>query len=65
MVRWIDRRGRKPSYSAEDVSRVLGLLGEGRTPSAVSKELGLSRHSIYRIKEDPSAAFAAVQAWTV
>jgi len=48
--------GRKPSYSAEDVSRVLGLLGEGRTPSAVSKELGLSRQAIYRIKEDPSGA---------
>jgi DNA invertase Pin-like site-specific DNA recombinase len=55
--------GRKPSYSAEDVSRVLGLLGEGRTPSAISKELGLSRQAIYRIKEDPSGAFATAQAW--
>lgn len=55
--------GRKPSYSADDVSRVLGLLGEGRNPSAISKELGLSRQSIYRIKENPSAAFAIAEAW--
>lgn len=55
--------GRKPSYSAEDVSRVLGLLDEGQTPSAISKALGLSRQTVYRIKEDPSAAFAVAQAW--
>jgi DNA invertase Pin-like site-specific DNA recombinase len=55
--------GRKPSYTSRDVSRVLGRLGEGRTPSAISRELGLSRQTIYRIKEDPGGAFAAARAW--
>jgi len=55
--------GRKPSYSTSDVPRVLGLLGEGRAVSAISKELGLSRQAIYRIQENPSAAIATAQAW--
>lgn len=55
--------GRKPSYSTGDVPRVLGLLGEGRAVSAIAKELELSRQTIYRIQEDPSAAIATAQAW--
>ncbi|MFM8333911.1 MAG: helix-turn-helix domain-containing protein, partial [Candidatus Methylumidiphilus sp.] len=55
--------GRKPSYSAGDVPEVQRLLGEGRPVAAIAKALGLSRQAIYRIKEDPSAAIAAAQAW--
>lgn len=55
--------GRKPSYSSGDVPKVLGLLGEGRSVSAIAKELGLSRQAIYRIQKDPSTAIATAKAW--
>jgi putative DNA-invertase from lambdoid prophage Rac len=56
-------RGRKPSFTEENVNAVVSLIGEGVSVSETSKRLGLSRQVVYRVKESPEAAIAAVRAW--
>jgi DNA invertase Pin-like site-specific DNA recombinase len=55
--------GRKPSYSADQISQVVSLIGAGEGVSTVAKRLGLSRAAVYRIQKGPEAAFASVRAW--
>ena len=55
--------GRKPSYTRMQYQSVLDLLSQGAGVSIISKETGLSRPAIYRIKDDPSAAVAALGQW--
>lgn len=55
-------RGRKPSYSAEQIEQVVGLL-ETTNPNAVAKSVGLSRQAVLRIAADPDAAYARVAKW--
>ena len=57
--------GRKPSYTESDITRALELLNSGKTVSDIAKELGLSRQSIYRIKDDPGAAFSKAELWAL
>lgn len=56
--------GRKPSYTADQISQVVSLSGAGEGVSTVAKRLGLSRAAVYRIQKGPEAAFASVQSWT-
>lgn len=56
-------RGRKPSYSREQFALVRDLLHQGIHVSAVSKTTGLSRQTVYRLKDDPAAAEAALAEW--
>lgn len=56
-------RGRKPSYTENQISEVIALTGEGKGVSEVATQLGLSRAAIYRIQKSPSDAFASVRAW--
>jgi putative DNA-invertase from lambdoid prophage Rac len=56
-------RGRKPSYSREQMGRVQDLLAQGLGISAITKVTGLSRQTVYRIIEDPVAAEAAAARW--
>jgi putative DNA-invertase from lambdoid prophage Rac len=56
-------KGRRPSFNREQLEAVRGLLGTGTGVSAVAKETGLSRQTIYRIKNDPSAAEKALAVW--
>jgi len=56
-------RGRKPSYDRKTFEVALHLLNLGNGPSAVSKETGLSRQTLIRIRDNPEAAFAAIQRW--
>lgn len=56
-------RGRRPSYSRDQLTRVVELLGTGTAPAQVAKQAGVSRQTVYRIKEDPSAAERALGAW--
>lgn len=58
-------KGRKPSYSREQLEAVIVMLGDGFGVQAVSKKLGLSRATIYRIQESPAKAFAALDAWAL
>ena len=55
--------GRQPSYTETQISEIVALKGEGKGVSAVAKQLGLSRATIYRIQKCPSDAYASVKAW--
>jgi len=56
-------RGRKPSYSREQLEMVQNMLGQGANIIPISKATSLSRQTIYRIKDDPAAAEAALATW--
>ena len=58
-------RGRKPSYSREQMSRVVEMLAAGQSPAGIARTAGVSRQTVYRIKEDPGAAERALRAWEV
>jgi putative DNA-invertase from lambdoid prophage Rac len=56
--------GRKPSFSREQFAQVREMLGQQTvTVAAIAKETGLTRQTIYRIKDDPAGAEAALTAW--
>ncbi|RAI44799.1 recombinase family protein [Rhodoplanes roseus] len=55
--------GRKPSYTREQFAEVRGLLGQGTEITRISKTTGLSRQTVYRIKNDPTEAEAALIVW--
>jgi putative DNA-invertase from lambdoid prophage Rac len=56
--------GRRPSYTREQFATVRNLLGQDAVGIAhIAKEVGLSRQTVYRIKDDPVAAKAALAAW--
>ncbi|WP_420863475.1 recombinase family protein [Algirhabdus cladophorae] len=56
-------RGRKPSYDRATFELALSLLGLGNGPSTVSKQTGLSRQTLIRIRDEPAAATAAMERW--
>lgn len=58
-------RGRKPSYTKEQLAMVRDMLGRDANPSAIAKATSLSRQTVYRIKDDPAAAEAALATWAV
>jgi putative DNA-invertase from lambdoid prophage Rac len=56
--------GRKPSYTREQFVAVRELLGQEAVGiAAIAKQTGLSRQTVYRIKDDPAGAEAALAAW--
>jgi putative DNA-invertase from lambdoid prophage Rac len=56
--------GRKPSFTRAQLAKVRNMLGQEAVGIArIAKETGLSRQTIYRIKDDPAAAEAALAAW--
>lgn len=58
-------RGRKPSYTAEHVATVRDLLGKGLGPAEIARVSGLSRATVYRIKDDPAGAERALATWAL
>ena len=56
-------RGRKPSFTADTLAQVRDMLGQGANPSAISKATGLSRQTVYRIKDNPAEADASLATW--
>jgi DNA invertase Pin-like site-specific DNA recombinase len=56
-------RGRKPSYTREQFATVRNMLGQEANIVAISKATNLSRQTVYRIKDDPAAAEAALATW--
>ncbi|KMO33071.1 recombinase [Methylobacterium variabile] len=56
-------RGRKPSYTRTQLDSVRAQLAQGATVSAVARNSGLSRQTIYRIQEDPAEAEAILARW--
>jgi DNA invertase Pin-like site-specific DNA recombinase len=56
--------GRKPSFTREQLNKVREMLGQEAVGIAqIAKEAGLTRQTVYRIKDDPAAAEAALAAW--
>jgi putative DNA-invertase from lambdoid prophage Rac len=56
--------GRKPSFTRAQLAKVRNMLGQEAVGIArIAKETGLTRQTVYRIKEDPASAEAALVAW--
>ena len=56
-------KGRKPSYTREQFNIVCDMLGQEAGPSVISKASGLSRQTVYRIKDDRAGAEAILAEW--
>jgi putative DNA-invertase from lambdoid prophage Rac len=56
-------RGRKPTFTWDQFTRVRELLTQGIGVSAVAKTTGLKRQSIYRIQAEPEKQLAALRSW--
>ena len=57
-------RGRKPSFTRDQVDVVRDMLVNGATVSAASVASRLSRQTVYRIKDDPIWVEATLAAWS-
>ncbi|TXN19959.1 helix-turn-helix domain-containing protein [Methylobacterium sp. WL9] len=57
-------RGRKPNLIREQSDAVSGALGQGRGMSSIAAATGLTRQTIYRIKENTAEAEAALARWS-
>lgn len=56
-------RGRKPSFTWEQMGAVRDMLAQGAGVSTIAKATGLSRQAIYRVKDAPALAEAALARW--
>jgi putative DNA-invertase from lambdoid prophage Rac len=65
MVRPNAYLGRKPSYDRVTFDRIRLALDRADPPSlsAIAEVEGLSKQTIFRLKQDPRAALAALDAW--
>lgn len=54
--------GRKPSFTRPQFETVRGMLGQAG-PAEIAKSTGLTRQTVYRIKDDPAACEAMLAAW--
>jgi len=58
--------GRKPSFTRQQFETVRDMLGQQAVGIAqIAKQTGLSRQTVYRIKDDPASADAALAAWGI
>jgi putative DNA-invertase from lambdoid prophage Rac len=57
--------GRKPSYTRQQLDRILSALSSAEPPSLgqLARAEGLSKQAVFRLKQDPRAAEAALVAW--
>jgi putative DNA-invertase from lambdoid prophage Rac len=58
-------KGRKPSYSRKQLESAQAMLGKSSSVGEVAKSTGLTRQTVYRIKDDPAASEAALATWGV
>jgi putative DNA-invertase from lambdoid prophage Rac len=58
-------RGRKPSYSRKQLESAHAMLGKAASVGEVARVTGLTRQTVYRIKDDPVGAEAALATWGV
>ena len=56
-------RGRKPTYNRATLESVLHMLNIGVGPTRIGREVGLSRMTIHRIKDDPLKAVDSLKSW--
>jgi putative DNA-invertase from lambdoid prophage Rac len=56
--------GRKPSYTRRQFDQARTLLGREAVGIArIAQETGLTRQTVYRIKDDPAGADASLAVW--
>jgi putative DNA-invertase from lambdoid prophage Rac len=57
--------GRKPSYTRQQLDRIRLALDSASPPSlsVIATAEGLSKQAVFRLKQDPQAALAALDAW--
>ncbi|UZF92679.1 recombinase family protein [Bosea sp. NBC_00550] len=58
-------RGRKPSFTRAQMETVRDLLAQDAGVSVIARTTGLSRQAIYRMKDDPAEAEAALARWGI
>ncbi|NEU11114.1 recombinase family protein [Methylobacterium sp. BTF04] len=58
-------RGRKPSFTKAELDAVRDGLSRGDGISGIAAGTGLSRQTIYRIRDTPAEAEAAIARWTL
>jgi putative DNA-invertase from lambdoid prophage Rac len=58
-------KGRKPSYSRKQFEDARALLGKSNGVAKVARVIGLTRQTVYRIKDDPVSAEAALASWGI
>lgn len=58
-------RGRKPSYTREQLLQVQEMLGTTKNITAIAAATSLSRQAVLRIKADPAKAIAVLERWNV
>ena len=58
-------RGRKPSFTRAQMETVRDKLAQSVGISAIAKETGLSRQTIYRLRDEPAEAEAALNKWSL
>lgn len=56
-------RGRKPSFTREQVATIRDLLTKGTRIAEVARASGLMRQTVYRIQADPEATEKALALW--
>ena len=55
--------GRKPTFDRDQFTRVREAISIGTAPATVAKQIGVSRQTVYRIKDDPAGCERALAAW--
>ncbi|HVV40386.1 MAG TPA: helix-turn-helix domain-containing protein [Nitrobacter sp.] len=56
-------RGRKPTFDEDQLEVVRNMLEQSAAVGQIAAATGLSRQTIYRIKDDPAGAEAALRSW--
>jgi DNA invertase Pin-like site-specific DNA recombinase len=56
-------KGRKPSYTRQQLEQVETMLHTGVNVTEISRTVGLSRQAVVRIRTDPAGCLAALQRW--
>lgn len=56
-------KGRKPSFTREQMTTALDLLRQGNAVAHTARSAGLSRQTVYRIQANPAQAEALLAGW--
>lgn len=56
-------RGRRPSYDRAQLDRIVTMLATGAGTTDISRETGVSRQTVLRVKADQPWAYAALDRW--
>ena len=58
-------RGRRPSFTHEQFEQVQTMLAQGSGVSEIASTVGVSRQTVYRIRDDAAAAASMLQRWSL